>query len=99
MDVCMECKNEIKASEKRTRVYRDKSGQLWVHSKCFESYEQTLIGSKAKKQGMILGVCGYCGKPVRERQKYCFEIAGDRKKVLTTYPDYLHLAHQECCKY
>ena len=109
--MCVECHKEINLEEKRALIYRKELlGEYWVHTgECLENYKKLLIGPEAIKQGMILGICGICCKPVREKQRYqvgriCPGIDHDSKTenpFYTTFPlsenkHFLVFEHEEC---
>jgi len=113
LDICIECGKEIAVEEERVLIYQDYFGEYWVHwEECLENYKKLLIGPEAIEQGLILGICYICCKPVRQKQRY---LVGRTKQgqrptasktddpFYTAFPssenkDFLLFAHEECEK-
>jgi len=68
---CIECDKKIGPNEKMALIYKSKYGDLCVHAKeCFAKYKKLLYSPEGIKDGIIIGICGWCAKPVRMRQEY-----------------------------
>lgn len=112
LDTCVECHKEINLEERRVLIYQDELfGGHWIHAgECLEKYKKLLVGPEAVEQGMILGMCYICSKPVREKQRYLLGRTGQRDCVsktespfYTTFPSsenkqFLTFMHEECEK-
>lgn len=98
---CFVCKSD---SEGKPMVMITKTidGRICVHDgKCLERYEKLLNDSEEHKMGCILGVCIYCGKPVRSEQKYILTRWFEENRTsLTTFPknagEELLFTHVQC---
>ena len=109
--LCVECGEDIQVGEEMVCVYKDDfRGECWVHSgECLENYMKSVTGPEAVKQGMILGLCDACAKPIRENQKYAIGTLaksiernlGKRLGALATIPSsengiYVYFQHLDC---
>ena len=66
-----ECHAEIQLGEKVEFVYNNVGLEHLVHAgECLERYKMSLTSAEAIKKGVIIGFCGYCQKPVREKDQY-----------------------------
>ena len=72
---CVECRKEVKAAEKGILLLRHYIAVHCIHrGKCSRGYKKKwLTGREAIKRGYILGICCYCGKPVRDKELYVAE--------------------------
>jgi len=68
---CIECDKEIQPEEKVVLMYKDGADECWIHAEpCLATYKKLLDSPEAKKQGIIIGLCDSCHKPIREKQDY-----------------------------
>ena len=113
LECCVVCNKEIKLEKKMVSIYRDEHCECWVHAgDCFRDYKKLLTGPAAIKQGIILGICDYCAKPVRDKQKYLAGRTGRKNEnsvganedpFLTTIPSnenghFVSFVHEECLR-
>lgn len=69
-------------------IAKTADAEIHVHDgECLKRYEKLLYCSEEKIKGRILGICDYCGKPVRDGHKYeLVRHALNEEEVLTTFP-------------
>ena len=109
LERCMVCHQDIHIGEKRVLIYRDEGGRYWVHAgECLENYKRLLTDLKEIEQGLILGMCDLCTKPVRSKQSYTVNRSGCKLSDLgkegscyTTFPASennppLNFRHKKC---
>lgn len=110
LERCGICHEEIMPNEKMAMVHEEDSNKFFVHSEeCLDSYKDALFSPKAMSQGMIIGMCMVCCKPVRINQKYDITRTYDKDSIgtygedptLYTFPDHKHevrFVHKRCAK-
>ena len=72
---CAECGKEVKPTKEAVLLCEYYNSAHCLHKgKCLRGYKRKwLTGREAIKLGCILGVCVYCGKPVRDKELYIAE--------------------------
>ena len=71
LNICTECGKKIRVGEKMNLIYRDDIKKYWTHAgKCYSNYLKLLLDPKEAKRGAVIGFCGACEKPVREKDKF-----------------------------
>ena len=86
LDRCIECGKEVAIGEKVVLIYEDSLGKYWAHvGECFTSHSKSLADPEDMKRGFIIGICGRCGKPVRDEELYVAE----RLRGLDEYAEYM----------
>ena len=104
---CAECGKEVEPTKEAVLLCEYYNSAHCLHKgKCLRGYKRKwLTGREAIKLGCILGVCVYCGKPVRDKELYVAERLN--QGVLDEYVEYLDcttlpssdrviLQHKEC---
>jgi len=108
-DLCLECHEGIKPGDKAIEVKFDSEYRNFVHvGECWEKYKPYLFDDNEIKKGIIIGICGWCVKPVRNEQEfYVGRIYRQREgdstadDIYSTYPGKhngheLSFSHKEC---
>jgi len=72
---CAECGKEVKPTKEAVLLCEHYNSAHCLHKgKCLRGYKRKwLTGREAIKRGYILGVCYYCGRPVRDKDLYVAE--------------------------
>ena len=103
LERCIDCRKEIQVGEKTVLIFEDRFGKNWVHAgECFVNYSKSLTDPKEVERGEIIGVCDFCTKPVRQKDKFdILRIESGivaRDSFFTTIPqnDAISFMHAEC---
>ena len=103
LERCIECREEIQVGDKMVLIFEDRFGKNWVHAgDCFVNYSKSLTDSKEIERGEIIGVCDFCTKPVREKDKFEISRMGlggtAQDSFFTTIPQNgaISFMHAEC---
>lgn len=74
-----------------------------VHkSSCLDKWNALLVNKGARKYGVLIGACIYCGMPVRRKQAFIVRVGkegGDIEDSYSTFPtdwNQITVAHKEC---
>ena len=100
---CMECYKVIKMREKMVLIYKDDSREFWVHDgECYSKYSESLTHPEARKDGIVIGICELCLKPVRYDHPFDVSrdehVNTDRSVFETTMPqkNAIRFTHRQC---
>lgn len=109
-EMCIVCLKEFKDWEDKEFVCigEDRSEYIepiYTHTgDCTKQYKEAMESDASKEKGYILGMCGWCYKPVRSKEKYSIWRRIPRGQsqlwIYTNYPKWEELifAHEGCAQ-